>query len=94
VNATLRIEILSGDSFELQSLEATLYDTRSLRVASPQRGDVPDLPLRIKSLLELPLSFLTGAGAEVIGGTIRVLATGTDADGEHWQVSIDAVVTR
>lgn len=95
VTARLQVELASDDSFEVQSVEAGLYDTHSVRVAGPQRGSLPTFPLRIAARRsEWPLSFLTGPGAEIVGGAVRVLVIGTDARGVQWAVSADAMVGR
>ena len=95
VDARLHIGSLSGEPSDVRTFDAGLYDIHVLRVASPQAWSQPSVPFVVSPAgADLHLSFLTGSGAEVVGGAIRLLLTGTDAHGMRWELRAEAAVAK
>lgn len=95
VDARLHLGSLSGEPSDVRSFDAGLYDIHVLRVASPQAWSQPPVPFVVSPAgVDLHLSFLTGSGAEVVGGTVRVVLTGADAHGVRWELRAEATVAK
>ena len=92
VDARLELRSLSGERFIVQSLVAELYDVHSIRVAA-QTSSIPTVPFAVRDgQLDLHLSFLTGAGAEVLGGIVRVVVVADDGRGVRWELTANTPV--
>jgi hypothetical protein len=94
VSAQLHVGSVSGESLDVQSLVGELYDVHSTRAGSPQAWSLPTVPFTVGPAgVDLRLSFLTGPGAEVIGGTVRVALVAQDRYGVRWELMANAPVT-
>ena len=95
VDTSLRLSSISGAAVAVTSFSAELLDARGNRVASPQSWAVPVVPFSVAAGgSDMPLSFITPSGAEVFGGTVRVVLAGTDEHGAHWDLTVSATVPR
>ena len=95
VGATLHLSPVAGDPAAVTSFTAELLDVSSRRVASPQAWSQPAVPFSVAPAgMDLPLSFLTAQGAQVLGGSVRVRVSGADSNGARWDLTVSAPVTR
>ena len=95
VDTGLRLASTSGAAVDVRSFSAELLDVRGNRAASPQSWSVPVVPFSVAaSGSEVPLSFITPQGAEVMGGSVRVILAGTDEHGARWDLTVAAAVPR
>jgi hypothetical protein len=93
VSAMLHLSPLSGDPAAVTSFSTELFDVHANRIGSVQEWSVPAVPFTVGAGgSDVSLSYLTGQGAEIVGGSLRVVVTGADGKGARWDLRLYATV--
>jgi hypothetical protein len=85
----------SGDPITVQSFVAELYDIHGGRAGIPEPDSQPSTPFTVSgAATDVRLLFLTQPGAEVTGGSIRLVLVGVNGHGLSWEQKAEAVVPK
>lgn len=95
VHASVQMRSMSGDPITVQSFVAELYDVHGARAAIPEPDSQPSTPFTVSgAATDVDLLFLTQPGAEVRGGSIRLVLLGVNGHGLSWEQKAEGAVPK
>jgi hypothetical protein len=94
VGVSAQMRVISGDPLTVQSFVAELYDIHGARAAIPADSQ-PSTPFTVsEAATDAHLLFIAPPGAEVKGGSIRLVLVGVNGHGLSWEQKAETVVPR